>query len=89
MAHYLNKRGKDAVLVAYISDDPADWRFSYVKLAYQTEITDKGKVKVKSEFTPARRYSFLVGENEPTHTAQKQLGDLLMQGGRLTLAQIE
>ena len=89
MAHYLNKRGKDAVLVAYITDDPADWRFSYVKLAYQTEITDKGKVKVKSEFTPARRYSFLVGENEPTHTAQKQLGDLLMQDGRLTLAQIE
>ena len=32
MAHYLNKRGKDAVLVAYIADNPADWRFSYVKL---------------------------------------------------------
>lgn len=88
MAHYLNKRSKDAVLVAYISDDPADWRFSYVKLAYQTEV-DKGKVKVKQEFTPARRYSFLVGENEPNHTAQKQLGDLLMQEGNLTLAQIE
>jgi len=34
MAHYLNKRAKDAVIVAYITDDPADWRFSYVKLAY-------------------------------------------------------
>ncbi|MCJ7614860.1 class I SAM-dependent DNA methyltransferase, partial [Candidatus Bathyarchaeota archaeon] len=89
MAHYLNKRGIDAVLVAYVADDLADWRFSYVKLAYQTEITDKGKVKVKSEFTPARRYSFLVGENEPNHTAQKQLGDLLMQKGKLTLAHVE
>ena len=89
MAHYLNKRSKDAVLVAYITDDPEDWRFSYVKLAYQTEISGKGKVKVKREFTPARRYSFLVGEHEPNHTAQKQLGDLLMRGGKLTLEQIE
>ena len=89
MAHYLNKRKKDAVLVAYITDDPADWRFSFVKLAYKTEVTEEGKVNVKSEFTPARRYSFLVGENEPNHTAQKQLGDLLMQEGKLTLAQIE
>ena len=89
MAHYLKMRGKDAVLVAYIADDPTDWRFSYVKLAYQTEISEKGRVKVKSVFTTARRYSFLVGENEPNHTAQKQLGDLLMQESRLTLNQIE
>ena len=89
MAHYLNRRGKDAVLAAYITDDPSDWRFSYVKLAYKTEMTDDGKVKVKRKFTPARRFSFLVGENEPNHTAQKQLGDLLMKKGKLTLDQIE
>ena len=89
MAHYLNRRGKAAVLAAYITDDPSDWRFSYVKLAYKAEITDTGKVKVKRKFTPARRFSFLVGENEPNHTAQKQLGDLLMKKGQLTLKQIE
>ena len=89
MAHYLNKRSKDAVLVAYITDDLEDWRFSFVKLAYQTEITDKGTVKVEKEFTPARRYSFLVGEHEPNHTAQKQLSDLLMSEGQLTITQIE
>lgn len=89
MAHYLNQREKDAVLVAYIADDPSDWRFSYVKLAFQTEITDQGKVKVQQEYTPARRYSFLVGEHEPNHTAQKQLGDLLMREGKPTLEQIE
>jgi len=89
MAHYLNRREKDAVLVAYIADDPSDWRFSYVKLAFQTEITDQGKVKVQPEYTPARRYSFLVGEHEPNHTAQKQLGDLLMNEGRPTLKQVE
>ena len=89
MAHYLSRRTKDAVLVAYIADDPSDWRFSYVKLAFQTEITDQGKVKVNQEYTPARRYSFLVGKHEPNHTAQKQLGDLLMLGVRPMLGQIE
>ena len=89
MAHYLNKRSKDAVLVAYITDDPADWRFSFVKLAYQTEITSKGTVKVKKDFTPARRYSFLVGEHEPNHTAQKQLSVLLMSEDQPTIGQIE
>jgi len=89
MAHYLNKRKKDAVLAAYVTDDLSDWRFSYVKLAYQTKITDKGTIKVEQDFTPARRYSFLVGEYEPNHTAQKQLGDLLVQEGKLSLEQIE
>jgi len=32
---------------------------------------DKGKVK--EEFTPARRWSFLVGKNENSHTAKSQL----------------
>ena len=89
MAHYLNRRDKDAVLVAYVADDLSDWRFSFVKLAYQTEISDQGKVKVQQEYTPARRYSFLVGKHEPNHTAQKQLGDLLMREGMPTLEQIE
>ena len=89
MTHYLNKRSKDAVLAAYITDDLTDWRFSFVKLAYQTEITDKGTIKAKKDFTPARRYSFLVGEHEPNHTAQKQLSTLLMPESRLTIGQIE
>jgi len=89
MAHYLKKRSKDAVLAAYITEDPDDWRFSFVKLVYRTEVTDKGKVKVKEEFTPAKRYSFLVGEHEPNHTAQKQIGDLLLRAGSRSLDQIE
>ena len=89
MSHYLTQRTKDAVLVAYITDDPSDWRFSFVKLAFQTEITDQGKVKANRKYTPARRYSFLVGQHEPNHTAQKQLGNLLMREGKPTLEQIE
>lgn len=68
---------KDAVLAAFVSRDPNDWRFSYIKLEYSFEQTDSGRVSEKKELTPARRYSFLVGSNERSHTAQKQFLPLL------------
>jgi len=34
-------------------------------------------MKVKEEFTPARRWSFLVGANEKSHTAQSRLVNIL------------
>jgi tRNA1(Val) A37 N6-methylase TrmN6 len=70
IAHYLKScDGKDAGLVAFIPPDAEDWRFSFVKMEYKFEKTLKGNFKVKEEFTPVR-YSFLVGKNESSHTAQ-------------------
>lgn len=94
IADYLNGgRGgnlKDAALVAFYSDDSPDWRFSLVKMEYQFATTESGKNKIEKKLTPARRYSFLVGENEPNHTAQKQLFPLLEDDEtNPTLAQIE
>jgi len=78
MTQYLLQRDqKDAALVAYVAEDPSDWRFSLVRMDYQTEVTESGKVKVINDLTPARRYSFLVGKNEPNHTAQKQFFPIL------------
>ncbi|MFO7950521.1 MAG: hypothetical protein R6U36_09150 [Candidatus Fermentibacteraceae bacterium] len=81
IAWYLNgSRGgvmKDAALVAYVSPGQADWRFSLVKMDYKFEKTKTGKVKVKEDFTPARRWSFLVGANEKSHTAQSRLVNIL------------
>ncbi len=68
---------KDAALVAFISPNLEDWRFSLVKLDYRFEETPSGKVKVKEEFTPAKRWSFLVGKNENTHTAQSRFLPIL------------
>ena len=77
IASYLKTRGeKDAAVVAYFTDNTDDWRFSYIRMEYRQEITESGKIKVKEEFTP-RRYSFLVGKNEPNHTAQQQLFPIL------------
>jgi len=68
---------KYAVLAAYVSKEETDWRFSYIKLEYALEQDDAGRVKELKELTPARRYSFLVGKNEKSHTAQKQFLSLL------------
>jgi hypothetical protein len=64
---------KDAALVAFVAPNGADWRFSLVKMEYK--FNEKGKVE--EEFTPARRYSFLVGQNENSHTAQSRLLPIL------------
>jgi len=81
VAWYLNgSRGgelKDAALVAFVSPNDQDWRFSLVKMDYRFEQTKSGRMRAKEEFTPARRWSFLVGVNENSHTAQGQLIDLI------------
>lgn len=69
----LKDNTKDAGLVAFYSKENPDWRLSFIKLDYK--LTDKG-VKVEVG-TPPKRYSFLVGEAEPSHTAQKQLLPIL------------
>lgn len=68
---------KDAALVAFHTDNSDDWRFSLVQMDYQIVESETGKIKTKTELTPARRFSFLVGKNEDSHTAQRQLLPIL------------
>jgi Eco57I restriction-modification methylase/restriction endonuclease TaqI-like protein len=91
IAWYLKHRGeKDAAIVAYHTDGLDDWRFSYVRMDYQAEQDESGKVRVKTDLTPARRYSFLVGKNEPNHTAQQQLLPIVQDDrNNPTLAELE
>ncbi|RLD04743.1 MAG: class I SAM-dependent DNA methyltransferase, partial [Chloroflexota bacterium] len=79
IARHLKMRdAKDAALVAYASPDLGDWRFSLVCMEYQLAVDEEtGKVKPEEKLTPARRFSFLVGEHEPNHTAQQQLVSIL------------
>lgn len=74
VAEYLKGRNsKDAALVAFVSPDPSDWRFSFVKMEYEMKIAENGKIKVSDTFTPVKRYSFLVGPHEASHTAQSRM----------------
>ncbi len=82
---------RETVLVAFHAEDRPDWRLSFIRLetvARQDETS--GKVKLEDKITSARRYSFLVGHGEPSHTIQKQLLPLLADSKHNpTLTQIE
>lgn len=90
VSKYLNGgRGgvtKDAALVAFYAPECSDWRLSLVKMDYNY---NEEKQRIQTDFTPARRYSFLVGANEQVHTACKQFLDVLVTGGNPTLHELE
>lgn len=58
----------DAALVAFYTEHDLKWRLSFVRLDYEMKI-ENGKLKAAENLTPAKRYSFLVGDKEPCHTA--------------------
>ncbi len=73
---------KDAALVAFHSEKSTEWRFSLIKMQYSLETK-------KDEFTPAKRFSFLVGEKGKSHTAQRQLVNLLKSDDIPLLSDLE
>ncbi len=79
VVEYMKQRGREYVLAAFYSDNKPDWRFSYIRLDSKLSQDDKGRFKVIEEFSSAKRLSFLVGENEPNHTAQASLIPLLIK----------
>lgn len=76
IAKYLRKFKRKGALVAFYGENN-DWRLSFVKMEYQLFKDDNGNLKVEEELTPAKRYSFLVGPNEPNYTCKRQFLDLI------------
>ncbi|BBE30107.1 hypothetical protein OSSY52_02480 [Tepiditoga spiralis] len=74
----------DAALVSFYNDVSNSWRLSFIKLDYS--FTFEG---IKEKLTPAKRYSYILGKNEATHTAEKQLNQLVKNNEEATLEQLE
>jgi len=90
IAKFLNNEGRDAALVAFYGDDHDDWRFSFVRLEYELETGDDGRIRTSLKLTPARRFSYLVGKNEPNHTCRERFLRLIREkNGTPILADIE
>ena len=89
IARHLSVRAKEAALVAFVSPDSDSWRFSLVRRELSLTRNLKGKTKAVQDFSPARRFSFLVGKNERTHTAQRQLIELLRSDNHPSLKILE
>ena len=87
---YGTDAAKDAALVAFVSPTIDDWRFSLVRMEYKLEETAKGGMKAKEEYSPAKRWSFLVGKHEKSHTAQSRLVPIIADDEHNpTLAELE
>ena len=90
VADYLKQRdSKDSALVAFVAPNSDDWRFSLIKMEYQLEKSDMGRLKVKTKLTPAKRFSFLVGKNENSYTAKKQFLPILTNDQPPLLSEFE
>lgn len=88
VADYLKSNNKLAALVAFIPQSKNDWRFSLIKLEHSLEVKNN-KITTKEEITPAKRWSFLVGKNEGTHTAQSRFVNLLVSNQKPNLEEFE
>lgn len=64
----LDENQLEAAIVAFYTENDPSWRLSLVRLDYSFKETG-----ISLDLTPARRYSYLLGENEPNNTAQAQL----------------
>lgn len=58
----------DAAIVAFYTEGDPKWRLSFVRLDYEIKF-ENGKLNTTENMTPAKRYSYLVGQDEPCHTA--------------------
>ena len=88
VAEYLKDNNKEAGLVAFVAPNNKEWRLSLVKLEHTLEVVEE-KLKTKEEITPAKRWSFLVGESEGSHTAQRSFVDLFITDEDPNLKELE
>ena len=86
---YLKNTNKDAALVVFHGDDPIDWRLSFMKIDYDLELSESDKIMPVAKLTPAKRYSFLVGKNEPNHTCMQQFLKIFSNDLPLKISDLE
>lgn len=78
----------DAALVAFFTPGNPAWRLSFVRLDYEMKF-ENSRMKAVENLTPAKRYSFLVGWNEPCHTAIERFSSLIAGSRSPTLDELE
>lgn len=69
----------DAAFIAFYTEGDPKWRLSLVRLDYEMKI-ENGRLKTAENLTPAKRYSYLVGQDEPCHTAISQFERFITDG---------
>lgn len=86
VAQFIDEAETHAVIAVFHQQGSVDWRITYA--AKQTLIDDDTG-EFSSRETAAKRYTFLVGANEPCRTAAEGLKKLQLKGDELSLVDIE
>lgn len=83
---YVDQDITHGALVFYYSEDQADYRLTFV--SKQTSLNEDGEFVTKA--TAPKRYTFLLGENEPCTTAANRLLELInkKKSGSVYLADV-
>jgi len=90
ISKFLEENISNAALVAFVTPNNEDWRFSFVEINYEFTKDENGKRRIINKASPAKRWSFLLGKNEKSHTAQAQIAYLLQdETSSLTLEKIK
>jgi hypothetical protein len=76
---HLKRFNHNYALAAYYSksDGGNKWRFSFIKIEHTTSVKD-GKIKQEEDYSPAKRYSFVVGKDRYNRTAKERLLPILV-----------
>jgi adenine-specific DNA-methyltransferase len=83
---FIDEAGASAVLAVFHQEKSDDWRLTYA--ACQTTLDEETSAIVTIETAP-RRFTFVLGSNEPCRTAASRLATLLEKGDELSLADVE
>ena len=86
VASYIDEAGATAVLSVFHQAKSGDWRLTYA--ARQTTL-DEDTFEITTVETAPRRFTFLLGKNEPCRTAASRLATLLEKADDLTLTDVE
>ena len=77
IAQYLTMYNRNAALAGFwVAGKPEQWRLSFLRRDLMLDTSEK-HLNVKTIISPVRRFSYLVGFEEQTHTAQQQFLALL------------
>lgn len=93
----IENNGYEAAFVAFyteplnkqeLKEKDGKWRISFVKIDYSVNF-DNGKLKANKSLTPAKRYSYLVGKGEPSHTAIERIREIIEKHKKPKLIDLE
>lgn len=86
VARFIDEASTTAVLAVFHQPGKPDWRLTY---ACKRSQLDDDTLEITSTQTAPRRYTFLLGENEPCRTAAGRLAELREKDEHLTLEEVE